>query len=158
MERPDHIEDRTVRSSQSKLDRPNTVAGLVEKRAELAARVKFTQAELHKLVCDLDHVDATIRLFDPDADISRVKRYPTKHRAFKGEMTRFVLASLRQATAPVTSLEITQAMIAARGLQADDGTVVLMRKRVGACLTALKAKGMVQEVPQAGEYKGWQLA
>ena len=68
------------------MERPNTVAGLLEKRAELAALVKFHQAELRKVVCDLDHLDATIRLFDPDADISRVKRYPTKHRAFKGEM------------------------------------------------------------------------
>lgn len=36
-----------------------------------------------------------------------------------------------------------------------------MRKRVGACLTALKGTGTgtgtVCEVPQAGEYKGWGL-
>lgn len=139
------------------MERPNTVSGLLAKRAELAAMIRFHQAELRKMVCDLDHLDATIRLFDPNADISRVARYPTKHRAHKGEMVRFVLASLRDAPRPITSLEITRAMIAARGLNADDGTVILMRKRVGACLTTLKAKSLVREVPQAGEYKGWTL-
>lgn len=137
------------------MEAPNTVSGLLTKRAELAGKIKFHQAELRKMVCDLDHLDATIRLFDPEADTSRVARYPTKHRAHKGEMTRFVLAALRDATGPITSLEITRAMIAKRGLNADDGTVVLMRKRVGACLTALKAKGAAREVPRAGEYKGW---
>lgn len=140
-----------------KPEHPNTVSGLLDKRAELAALLKFHRAELRKVTCDLDHLDAAIRLFDPDADISRVKRYPTKHRAHKGEMARFVLGALRKATGPINSLEITRAMIAQRGLNADDGTVVLMRKRVGACLTKLKANGTVEEVPQAGEYKGWRL-
>jgi hypothetical protein len=41
---------------------------------------------------------------DPDADITHVKRYPTKHRAHKGEMVRFVLVMLKRTTAPITSL------------------------------------------------------
>lgn len=142
---------------EAKPERPNTIAGLLDKRAELAALVKFHRAELQKITCDLDHVDATIRLFDPNADTSRVKRYPTKHRAQKGEMARFVLVMLKQATAPLTSLEITQAQIKARGLKADDQTVVLMRKRVGACLTAHQAKGLVRSIPMEGPYKGWEL-
>ncbi len=142
---------------EHKPERPNTIAGLVDKRAELAALVKFHRAELRKIVCDLDHVDATIRMFDPNADTSRVKRYPTKHRAQKGEMARFVLLALKRATAPITSLEITQAQIKARGLKADDQTLVLMRKRVGACLTASKAQGLVRSIPSEGPYKGWEL-
>lgn len=151
--------------AETRPERPNTVSGLLDKRAELAALVKFHQAELRKIICDLDHLDSTIRLFDPSADTSRIKRYPTKHRAQKGELSRFVINALRIAGSSTstgahstTSLEITQALLKARGLKADDGTVVLMRKRVGAALTALKAKGVVQEVPQPGEYKGWRLA
>lgn len=142
---------------EAKPERPNTIAGLVDKRAELAALVKFHKAELRKIICDLDHVDATIRLFDPDADISRIKRYPTKHRAQKGEMARFVLLALKNAKEPLTSLEITQAQIKTRGLKADDQTIVLMRKRVGACLTAQQSAGVVRSVPTAGPYKGWEL-
>ncbi|HEY3695294.1 hypothetical protein [Phenylobacterium sp.] len=142
---------------EARPERPNTIAGLIDKRAELAALLKFHRAELRKIICDLDHVDATIRLFDPDADTSRVKRYPTKHRAQKGEMIRFVLVALKRASSPLTSLEITQAQIKTRGLKADDQTTVLMRKRVGACLTAMKAKGLARSVTTDGPYKGWEL-
>ena len=138
-------------------DRPNTLAGLIEKRAHLAGLLKFHRAEERKIICDLDHVDATIRLFDPNADTSRVARYPTKHRARKGEMFRFVISMLRTADRPLTSFEITQAQIKARGLKADEQTFVLMRKRVGACLTAQKGRGLVRSVPLEGLYKGWEL-
>lgn len=143
---------------QTQIERPNTVSGLLDKRAELAGLAKFHKAELRKITCDLDHLDAAIRLFDPNADLSRVKRYPTAHRAHKGELIRFVLGTLREATAPVSSLEITQGMMKRRGLRADDATTVLMRKRVGACLTSLRRKGLIRDVPQAGEYKGWMIA
>jgi|HubBroStandDraft_6_1064221.scaffolds.fasta_scaffold2551673_1 hypothetical protein len=45
----------------------HTVAGLIDKRREIAGKIEHTQGELHNLVVMLDHLDATIRLFDPDA-------------------------------------------------------------------------------------------
>lgn len=138
-------------------ERPNTVAGLVAKRAELVKLRTDLEREMRKVTCDIDHLDACIRLFDPAADVRSVKRYATKHRAKKGTLRRFVLAFLRDATEPVTSRQITEAWIAERGLRADDATFVILRKRTGACLTALKASGEVQEVALPGEYKGWQL-
>ncbi|MDP1630194.1 MAG: hypothetical protein Q8L66_02095 [Caulobacter sp.] len=141
----------------AKPHRPNTLAGLIEKRAELAGMVKFHRAELRKVICDLDHVDATIRMFDPNADVSRIVRYPTKHRATKGEASRFVLLMLKNATAPLTSLDIVRAQIKARGLKADDQTIVMMRKRVGATLSAQQRIGVVRSIPQVGPYKGWEL-
>src|SRR5665213_3438241 len=119
---------------------PNTVSGLVRKRAELAAFRKGLEGELHKVTCDIDHLDAAIRLFDPDATPRAVQRYATKHRAKKGTVRRFVLTALREATAPITSLEITERWIAARGLKADQPTFVILRKRIGACLTALRVE------------------
>ena len=52
-------------------DHPHTVAGLIEKRREIAGQIEHTQRELRNLVVTLDHLDATIRLFDPDADLER---------------------------------------------------------------------------------------
>jgi hypothetical protein len=95
------------------MERPNTVAGLLDKRAEIAGLIKFHRQELQKLVCDLDHIDAAIRLFEPDADLSVTpKRYPTKHRAFKGEMMSSVLRALRESDGLLTSLDITKAQMA----------------------------------------------
>lgn len=141
----------------AKPQRPNTVAGLIEKRAQLAGMLKYHRAEERKIICDLDHLDAAIRLFDAKADTSRIARYPTKHRAKKGEVVRLVLRMLKQSEMPLTALDIVHEQIKERGLRADDDTVVIMRKRVGACLTKLKTDGHVRNAPSSGLYKLWEL-
>lgn len=144
-------------SSVMMTERPNTVAGLVAKRAELVKLRKELERELHKVTCDLDHLDGAIALFDPVNTPRAVARYAVKHRAKKGTVKRFVLGFLRNASGPVTSKEITEAWTAERGLRADEATYVILRKRIGSCLIALRAQGHVEDVPQAGEYKGWRL-
>jgi hypothetical protein len=48
-------------------ERPKTVSRLIHKRRKIAGRIEHVQRELRGLVADLDHIDATIRIFDPDA-------------------------------------------------------------------------------------------
>jgi hypothetical protein len=112
----------------SKYDRPNTVAGLVAKHAELMALRERYRDEIKKLTVDIDHLDAAIRLFDPEADTSPMKEYVTKHKAEKGSVKRFVLGMFREATAPLTSRMITEAWAADRGLTADDAQSTLDRR------------------------------
>ena len=74
-------------------------------------------------------------------------------------MRRFVLDQLKAAPGPITSLDIAEAWIADRGLKADHGTRVMIRKRVGACLTALQASDLVlanREKP--GPERQWAIA
>ena len=126
----------------------------------MAGKIEYTQRQLNELIADLDHIDSAIRIFDPDADITlhRPKVYPTKHGAFRGEMRRFVMRALREATAPITSLEIAKEVVVGRGLSLEDErTVILVRKRVGACLWVLKGLNVVRQVPSKGEYKMWEL-
>ena len=40
------------------VERPNTLAGLVEKRADIAGQIAHTRATLRQLIIDLDHIDA----------------------------------------------------------------------------------------------------
>lgn len=75
--------------------RPNTVSGLIEKPREIAGQIEAKRAELARLVADLEAVEHTIRLFDPDAQLGRAKPLPSPHAAFKGEMRRDVMAALR---------------------------------------------------------------
>ena len=142
------------------MERPNTIAGLQAKRAELLKLQKHLVAEAKKVLCDIDHLDACIRLFDPDADIERVRlnRYATKHRAPKGYLKRFVLGQFRVAAAPLTSRKITEAWIADRGLQPDEATFVILRKRIGACIQIARKGGMIEEAGDEGEYKTWRLS
>lgn len=136
--------------------RPNTLSGLIEMHREIAGAIDTKRRELDALVFDLEAVEHTIRLLDPDAPLGRAKPVPAAHAAFRGEMRRDVLAALRAAQGRVlTSLDIAEQVIAARKLDASKTT--MMRKRVGAALWKLRAKGIVAEVPQEGDYKGWRL-
>lgn len=63
----------------------NLLAGSIRKRAEIAGMIEHTQAQLRQLVIDLDSVDATIRIFDPNVDLAEVKPkpMPPRNQAFK---------------------------------------------------------------------------
>ncbi len=139
-------------------DRPNTVAGLIEKRREISGRIEHLQQQLNDLVIDLDHVDHCIHMFAPDLDVSltKPKQFPARHGAYRGEMQRFVLGALRNASEPLTTLEMAVEVVKGRGLDPNDARAVsLIRKRVGACLYRLVEKGLAREVPSEGTYKQW---
>ena len=141
------------------MERPNTIAGLQAKRRQLVKLRKDLERDARKVTCDLDHIDACIRLFDPSADTAvAIQRYATKHRARKGQMRRFVLDQFKGATAPITSMTITEAWVADRGLRTDHGTIVMIRKRVGACLVTLRLAGTIVEQSTIGPHKGWVVA
>lgn len=142
-------------SSDMTTERPNTVSGLTAKRDELIKLRNHLEAEARKVTCDIDHLDAVIALFDPANTPEAVQRYTTKHKAQKGQVKRFVLSYLRGAAEPATSRQITEAWIADRGLRADEATYVILRKRLGACLTVLRADGLATNGPMAGEFKTW---
>lgn len=146
-----------------KYDRPNTVAGLVAKHAELTKLRDQYKAEIKKLTVDIDHLDAAIRLFDPNADTRAIKEYVTKHRAQKGSVKRFVLNTIREASGPLTSRQISEMWAADRGLVADEATLVTIRKRIGACIKTCVNQGLVEECgltkdhDENGPYKLWRL-
>lgn len=75
------------------------LSGLVKRRAELAGEADALKARLARIATDLGHLDATIRLFDPDHDVAGIR--PRRPRgpdvAGRGEMTRAILAVLREA-------------------------------------------------------------
>ena len=147
----------------SEYDRPNTVAGLVAKHAELVGLWARYKVEIKKLTVALDHLDAAIRLFDPYADTNAIKEYVTKHRAQKGTVKRCVLSTLREATAPMTSRQLTERWAADRGLVADEATITTIRKRIGACIKTCVQQDLIAECgwtddhDEFGPYKLWQL-
>lgn len=115
----------------------HVLSGLIKKRGEIAGQIEAAQTQLRMLIIDLDNLDATIRIFQPDIDLEEIKPkpLPPRHYAFKGQITRIVLDTLRQSDRPLTSKEIAQHVMADRGLNtADKRLVQIMVKRVGACL------------------------
>lgn len=139
----------------------HTLSGLIRKRAEIAGRVEHMQDQLRQLVIDLDNVDATIRLFDPDIDLAEIKPkpLPPRHHAYRGELSRIILTTLRNAKKPLTTREIAQRVMAERGMNtADERLLRLMSKRTGACLRDHRIRGTVKSERGKGQYLFWQQA
>lgn len=140
------------------MERPNTLSGLVAKRDELAKYRDQLEADIKALTVDIDHLEAAIRIFDPEDSPAARKRYAALHRAPKGQSTRFVLGSLREASEPLTSRQLADAWCADRGLTAKPSTVSMIRKRISATLTALHHKGTVCQDGHAEGLILWRLA
>jgi hypothetical protein len=142
-------------------DRPNTVAGLVAKRAEIAGQIVAAKATLRQLIIDLDHVDAAIRLFDPDIDLATIKPrpLPPPHKAYRGQITRIVLDALREAKGPLTTKQLAQHVMAERGLNTADVRLVgVFSKRLGATLRHHRDRGLLRQIKDRGEFVVWEVA
>ena len=141
---------------------PHVVTGLIEKRREIAGKIEALQRQLREAVCDLDHVEASIRLFKPDIDLEDVmpRPVPPPHAAFKGEVSRIVLETLRKTTRPLSTKDVTLALMRQRGLRTDDAKLVrVMQQRTGACLGHWKRRGYLRNMP-AQDAKGallWEI-
>jgi hypothetical protein len=138
----------------------HTINALIRKRAEIAGQIENLQGQLKKAVLDLDNVEATLRLFAPTIDMAAIgpRRVPTAHHAFRGEVSRIVLETLRTATAPLVTDTIAERVMVKRRLDTSD--VALRRviaSRVSACLRHWeKKRGAVRSMPGPGQSRMWE--
>ncbi len=148
----------------SKYDRPNTVSGLLSKHKDLCLLREKYRDEVKKITLDLYHLEATIRLFDPAASANEMKQHAARRRAAKGSIKRFVLNTLRESSEPMTSRQLAELWTEECGLDAEEGTINAMRRRVGSCIKESVKQGLVETVGQTtdhdanGPYKLWRIA
>ena len=136
------------------------LAGLTKRRAELAGEADTLKARLAQIGTDLGHLDAVIRQFDPDYDLGsiRAKRPRGPDVAGRGEMSRFIMKVLREATEPVATHDVVRRLMAERGQDAEDCRLVkLTMKRVGMAFSRQKAAGTVRAIQGAGPVTLWEV-
>ena len=80
----------------------HVVSALKEKRIQVASQIESLQGQLRQAVIDLYHVEAALKLFDPEVDLSAL---PARKIALvsydtKGDTGRIILETLRTATSP----------------------------------------------------------
>lgn len=139
----------------------HTLSGLIRKRQEIAAELDAAQSRVRQLILDIDAVDATIRLFQPDIDLDvvKVRPIPRRHEANRGDTSRLILSLLREAGEPLSHREITQRVMTARGLNlADRALCQTMRDRVGASLRGMRERGALASGEGSGRGVRWGLA
>jgi hypothetical protein len=99
-------------------------AGLRTKRDRISDALERLGRQVEQHRADLAHLDATIRLFDPEAEVAAPEpKSPTRKRNewFQpGECRRRIHDVLRDAAAPMTTPEIVEAVMAVKTLPAAD--------------------------------------
>lgn len=142
-------------------DNSHALHALARKRAEIAGQVDHHQGIIRRLVAELEHVDATIHLFNPAVDIAAIRnRKPAApyRAAYKGEMTGVALDALREATRPLPTRMIALRVLHERGLDpCDRKLVAIMVNRMSHCLRHLRRKGMVRNERIGAGATGWAL-
>ena len=84
---------------------------------DLSGEIERTHQHLSKLIVDLENLDRTLPLFDPDYPVESIKPKafrPPDGWSNRGEMTRVVLRILRQAAEPLTTRDIDLQLIPER--------------------------------------------
>jgi hypothetical protein len=137
---------------------PHVIGALRNKRAELAGMLRQLEQQLTQHRAILAHVDATMRLFDPDIrpkDI-RPKQPRTRNAWFRpGECLRLIYDELREATQPLTTRELAEQIMRVKAIPAADDQ---RRERVQKTLLGSlnRAKQTIARVEVAGVVR-WQL-
>ena len=136
------------------------LCSLSRKRADIAGQINRLEAQVRQLTADLEAVDATIRVFDPTADIGAIKArvYPPRSKASRHQMTRWVLSALHAANGPMSGTDVQTFVMKARDLNPNDARLVAsIRKRVSSCLGYQRRKGKVLAIGTEGKAKLWAL-
>lgn len=133
---------------------------LKRKRAEMTGEIARCHARLQQLSDDLEHLDATLRLFAPDfvAESILPKVFtPPKSWSKRGEMSRAVLSILRVAKGPLSTREIAAMVVAQRGLDNEPGILNIMCRRVGHVLRDKREAGLVRSIEETGLWLQWEI-
>jgi hypothetical protein len=137
----------------------HVLSGLKAKRTELAGKIEMMQREMRTLVATIGHIDATIRTFDPTVDLEDLTpRLPPRFQAFKGEVSRLLLDTLRQSKTPLPVFDLALAVAAGRGINTDEKPfMIILRRRVDACLRNLRKRGTVRSARPSGSLTLWEI-
>jgi hypothetical protein len=136
----------------------HVIGALRNKRAELAGVLRQLEQQLVQQRANLAHVDATMRLFDPDIRPKDIRpKQPRERNAWfrQGECLRLIYDELREATQPVTTRELAERIMRVKAIPAANSD---RRERIQKTLLASlnRAKETITRVETAGVIS-WRL-
>ncbi len=141
--------------------RPHVVTGLITKRREIAGQIEDLQRRLKIAVCELDSVESTIRIFEPNIDLAEFgpRAVPPPHTAFRGELSRILIDALKASDVPLNTRQLTEIVMRDRGIPLDDLKAKrVMLRRVGASLNNWKrVKKILKSAPGPGQTLIWEI-
>jgi hypothetical protein len=140
----------------------HVVAGLIEKRRELAGIIDELQRRLDQHRADLTHIDGALRVLATDLDPEKIKpkRAYRRNRYFaRNELSRLCLGVLRTAAGELLSTDdIAGRVIVAKGFDSGDAILrAAIREQVGSTVKRLHKEGMIHNIG-VGRASKWKSA
>jgi hypothetical protein len=115
------------------------VHALKRLHAELGGKIKENRREAKQLAADMKHVEAVLKMLRPDFNLASIvpRRRNKQASPYKrGEVFRAVLEVLRVSERPITSREISEALLHKAGIAAPP--LKQIRDMVGSVHTSLR--------------------
>jgi hypothetical protein len=139
----------------------HVVSALKTKRSQVAGQIEALQGQLRQATIDLDHVEAALRLFDPEVDLAALsprKVAPILYDT-KGDTGRIILETLRTSMRPLSTAQVNEAVMKARALDTNDRALCrMMMRRTNANLKHWSRKrGLIRSMPGPGQQLLWEV-
>jgi len=134
------------------------ISALTTKRGELVGQMEDRRRELKQLGDELAHLEATMRLFDPQWVVDRVplRRRARRRQVFRaGECQRLVLETLRDTQSAISEDELVAMLVRAKGLATQPDAVPGVRKTLLAVLRHLARQGIARSVALQDGARAW---
>ncbi|HET7084137.1 MAG TPA: hypothetical protein VFI23_05160 [Rhizomicrobium sp.] len=142
-------------------DLSNAIAGLEQRRADIINVINKIKSDMRDAVIQLDHVEATMRIFDPHIDFRAMggRKVLPVDPAQHGENMRIVLAALVDAGRPLSTAALIEQIIQVRALDRTDSSLRrIVAKRLGPSLRYTEhVRGLIRSSPGPGQMKMWEL-
>lgn len=126
------------------------ISALRDRRARLAGEIESAERKLDKSRETLALLDATLRLFHPDADPNHITSIRPRWRGVyfrSGERSRLCLEALRDAGGPLTQGKMAEYLIKAKGMDPEDRALrAVMVNNVGMMIYRLSRAGRIRKV------------
>src|SRR3954452_21276150 len=138
-----------------------SLLAIIRKRADIAGEVEALSARCHQLRVNLVHLDAAIRIMDPDAEPELIRpRKPSRRGCDwfgRQELLRLALEGVRKAERPLSTVEIARGVMLCKGIVVDDA--IALRRVAGMVKGVLhRQDGRTVERAGSGRDVGWRIA
>lgn len=138
----------------------HVMSALVTKRGELSGQIDYHQNEIKKIKADMASMDAAIKVFDPDYDLSKIKKRKTngKNSFFEPREGNTLLMDIfREVARPISTGDLIDEVIQRKGFDREVIDVKALRASLFVILKRLQKSGVIREVERDGLVIVWGL-
>ncbi|MCP1537783.1 hypothetical protein [Methylorubrum extorquens] len=135
----------------------HTISGLLTKRADLFGKAQKLRDRLAEIKNDVAALDRVLGFLGYEGDLDAAMPRQKREVLFgRGELTRGILDTLRDATAPMTSREVAQSVLSLAGNDARDRRLTTEHtRRVSKALRLLKVGCLVSQAADKRGNRVW---